>query len=51
MMKIHHLSGEMEVFTWSEESERETKFARVGAGVGEAGLPLPTERQEKLEGD
>ena len=41
----------MGVFTWSEESEGETKFARVGAGVGEVGLPFPTERQGKLEGD
>ena len=44
-------SGEMGVLDCSEESEGVKKLPRVGVGVGEAGLILPTERQGKLEGD
>ena len=44
-------SGEMGVLDCSKETEGEKKLPRVGVGVGEAGLILPTERQGKLEGD
>ena len=44
-------SGKMGLLDCSEESEGVKKLARVGAGLGETGHPLPTERQGKLEGD
>ena len=44
-------SGELGVLDCSEESEGVKKFLEWGAGVGEAGLILPPERQGKLEGD